>query len=343
MSDRTVPKPDINSWLEDEMYTQFLHDRKGVDPNWQEVFQENGPPKAAPANGQTAAAPPPPPVAPAPAAAPAPVAVASPPPASPAAPVTKPAANGVTVPALNLGPSEQLVPLKGAAARLAANMTASLSVPTATSQRMIPVKVIDENRRLINQARTLQGKTKISYTHLMSWAIAKALKAMPALNDAYAEQNGEPFRLVRKQVNLGIAIDVAGTGGTRALVVPSIKDAVSLTFAQYLEKFDDLVQRGRKSKLTVDDFQGTTISLTNPGTVGTFGSVPRLMPGQGCIIASGAMDYPSEFAGANPETLAMLGVGKTMTLTCTYDHRVIQGAESGMFLGKLQDLLQGAF
>ena len=314
MPDRTPPKPDINSWLEDEMYTQFLRDRQGVDENWQEVFAATGQPAAAsgpaPANGQAAVAP-----------------------SAPAVPA---------VPTLQLGPSEQLVPLKGAAARLAANMTASLSVPTATSQRMIPVKVIEENRRLINQARELQGKSRISYTHLMAWAIAKALKAMPALNDAYAEQNGEPFRLVRKQVNLGIAIDVAGSGGSRALVVPSIKDAASLTFIQYLEKFDDLVQRGRKSKLAVDDFQGTTISLTNPGTVGTLGSVPRLMPGQGCIIASGAMDYPSEFAGANPETLALLGVSKTMTLTCTYDHRVIQGAESGMFLGKLQDLLQGA-
>jgi 2-oxoglutarate dehydrogenase E1 component len=247
----------------------------------------------------------------------------------------------LTAPAIQLGPSEQLVPLKGAAARLAANMTASLSVPTATSQRMIPVKVIEENRRLINQARTLQGNSKVSYTHLMGWAIAQALKAMPSLNDAFAEQNGEAFRLVRKQVNLGIAIDVAGSGGSRALVVPSIKDAAALSFAKYMEQFDDLVQRGRKSKLSVDDFQGTTISLTNPGTVGTLGSVPRLMPGQGCIIASGAMDFPSEFAGANPETLAMLGVSKTMTLTCTYDHRVIQGAESGMFLGKLQDLLQG--
>ena len=335
MSDRTAPKPDINSWLEDEMYTQFLHDRKGVDEGWKDIFESNGAPVAAsaatpapvsPSNGHTAgvAAPP--------------VAVA----AAGVAPASPPPSTAVTAPALQLGPSEQLVPLKGAAARLAVNMSASLSVPTATSQRMIPVKVIDENRRLINQARALQGKSKISYTHLMAWAIAQALKAMPSLNDAYAEQNGEMFRLVRKRVNLGIAIDVAGTGGTRALVVPSIKDAASLTFAQFTERFDDLVQRGRKSKLTVDDFQGTTISLTNPGTVGTLGSVPRLMPGQGCIIASGAMDFPSEFAGAHPETLAMLGVSKTMMLTCTYDHRVIQGAESGLFLGKIQDLLQGA-
>ncbi|MCC6539395.1 MAG: multifunctional oxoglutarate decarboxylase/oxoglutarate dehydrogenase thiamine pyrophosphate-binding subunit/dihydrolipoyllysine-residue succinyltransferase subunit [Bryobacterales bacterium] len=326
-------KPDINSWLEDEMYTQFLHDRRGVGEEWKEVF-ETAPP--APANGGGIAAPPP-------------AAPAAPPVATNGhttavtAPAPAPAAPSVpAAPAVALGPSEQLVPLKGAAARLAANMTASLAVPTATSQRQIPVKVIEENRRLINQARALQGKSKISYTHMLAWAISEALKAMPAVNDAYAEQNGEAFRLVRKRVNLGIAIDVAGSGGTRSLVVPSIKDSTSLTFAQFLGKFDDLVQRGRKAKLTVDDFAGTTISLTNPGTVGTLGSVPRLMPGQGCIIASGAIEFPSEFAGANPETLAMIGVSKTMMLTCTYDHRVIQGAESGMFLGKLQDLLQGA-
>jgi multifunctional 2-oxoglutarate metabolism enzyme len=336
MSDRTVPKPDINSWLEDEMYTQFLHDRRGVGEDWKGVFESTGAPIAAA-------------VAPA-----APVAAnggvtnghasapAAPEAAAPAVAAPAPVQKTPAVPALQLGPSEQLVPLKGAAARLAANMSASLAVPTATSQRSMPVKVIEENRRLINQARALQGKSKISYTHLMGWAIAQALKAMPSLNDAYAEQNGETFRLVRQRVNLGIAIDVAGSGGSRSLVVPSIKDAASLSFAGYLDQFDDLVQRGRKSKLTVDDFQGTTISLTNPGTVGTLGSVPRLMPGQGCIIATGAMDFPSEFAGANPETLALLGVSKTMVLTCTYDHRIIQGAESGMFLGKLQDLLQGA-
>ena len=335
MSDRTIPKPDINSWLEDEMYTQFLHDRKGVDEDWKDVFETNGEP--APSNG--AANGHPAPAAPAP---PAAVAAAPPPPAPAAPSAPAPAAPTLpTAPAVQLGPSEQLVPLKGAAARLAANMSASLSVPTATSQRSMPVKVIEENRRLINQARAIQGKSKISFTHLIGWAIAKGLESMPALNDAYAEQGGEAFRLVRKRVNLGIAIDVAGAGGTRALVVPSIKDAASLDFAQYMDKFDDLVQRGRKGKLTVDDFQGTTISLTNPGTVGTIGSVPRLMPGQGCIIASGAMDFPSEFAGTNPETLAVLGVSKTMMLTCTYDHRVIQGAESGMFLGKLESLLQG--
>ena len=219
MSDSTLPKPDINSWLEDEMYTQFLHDRKGVDEEWKDVFEANGSPVAAPngadgSNGHAAKAAPPPASAPAPAATapapPAPAAIATKPPAAPAAPPPAPPASSTpSVPALHLGPSEQLVPLRGAAARLAANMTASLSVPTATSQRMIPVKVIEENRRLINESRALQGKSKVSYTHLMGWAIAQALKAMPALNDAYAEQNGEPFRLVRKQVNLGLAIDVA--------------------------------------------------------------------------------------------------------------------------------------
>jgi 2-oxoglutarate dehydrogenase E1 component len=241
-----------------------------------------------------------------------------------------------------LRPWEQLVPLRGAPGRIAANMNASLSVPTATSQRVVPVKVIEENRRLINQYREIQGKSKVSYTHLLAWAIVQAVRAQPSMNDAYAEHGDELFRIVRKEINIGLAIDIAGPGGTRSLVVPSVKNAGALDFTGFMNGFDDLVNRARKGKLTVEDFQGTTISLTNPGTVGTMGSVPRLMPGQGCIIASGAMGYPVEYQGARPETLAALGLSKVMMLTCTYDHRIIQGAESGTFLGKLQDLLLGA-
>ena len=331
MSEKPSAAPDINSWLEDELYAQYRHDRRMVDDSWKTVFEANGtngsgtPSDAEPA--PAAAAPPPAPVAKAPEA---PVAKA------PETSVVRP-----TAPALQLGPSEQLSPLKGAAARLAANMNASLSVPTATSQRSVPVKVIDENRRIINNHMTVQGKPKISYTHILGWAIVQALKSQPSMNDAYAEQGTDIFRVVRKQINLGIAVDVAGAGGNRALVVPSIKNAGEMTFGQYMAAFDSLVQKARKGKLSPDDFAGTTISLTNPGTVGTLGSVPRLMPGQGCIIASGAIDYPAEYQGASPETLAMLGLSKVMMLTCTYDHRVIQGAESGAFLGRIQQLLQG--
>ncbi len=220
-------------------------------------------------------------------------------------------------------------------------MTASLTMPVATSQRVMPVKVIDENRRLINERRSMSGKSKISYTHLVAWAIVKAVEKVPALNQAYSENGDESFRITHQNVNLGIAVDVAGKDGARSLKVPSIKGAQAMDFAQFLASFDDLVARARTNKLMVADFEGTTISLTNPGTVGTMGSTPRLMPGQGAIIATGAIDYPPEYRGVPEDTRTSLGLSKVMTVTCTYDHRVIQGAESGLFLGRLQALLEG--
>ncbi len=217
-------------------------------------------------------------------------------------------------------------------------MNASVTIPLATSQRVIPVKVMDENRRIINQHRTLVGKSKVSYTHIIGWAIVKGLEDFPGLNHAYGETNGQPARIVHPQINLGIAVDVAAKDGGRNLLVPNIKNAGALDFAQYVTTFDDLVERARKGKLAPADFQDTTISLTNPGTVGTMASSPRLMAGQGAIIAAGAIDYPAEYQGAAPETRSMLGISKVMSLSCTYDHRIIQGAESGMFLGKVQML-----
>lgn len=333
MSNEKVSASGINSWLEEELYQQYLHNHQTVGEQWKEIFEsgnghENGNGHGTAATAEPVAAPP----APAP---PAPVKVE--PPAAVAAPAPKvPAA-----PAADTGSADQLTPLRGAALRIAENMNLSLSVPTATSQRVIPVKVIDENRRILNEHRELIGKSKISFTHLTGWAIVQALKTNPGINNAYAEKDGEAFRIVRNEINFGLAVDVAGKDGTRSLLVPSIKNTGGMTFAQFLAAFDDLVARARTGKLTLPDFQGTTISLTNPGTVGTVGSVPRLMPGQGAIIATGAMDFPAEYAGVAAEVKAALGLSKVMTVTCTYDHRVIQGAESGMFLGRLQDLLQG--
>ncbi len=220
-------------------------------------------------------------------------------------------------------------------------MTHSLTIPVATSQRTIAVKVIDENRRVINQYRSLHGNSKISYTHMIGWAVVKSIAQIPALNNAYVEHDGEGFRRVRSQINLGIAVDIAGKDGTRSLTVPNAKNVGSMNFVQYVEAFDDVVLRARKAKLTLADFEATSISLTNPGTVGTLGSIPRLMPGQGAIIATGVIDYPAEYQGVTEEMKANLGLSKVMTVTCTYDHRVIQGAESGAFLGRLQALLQG--
>lgn len=236
---------------------------------------------------------------------------------------------------------DQLIPLRGTAARIVENMTASLAIPTATSYRQIPVRIVEENRSIINRHRAAQNRSKLSFTHLIAWGIVKALKSNPSLNHAYAENSGEPFRVVRNHVNLGLAVDVAGRDGTRSLKVPNVKNADGMNFAQFVAAYDDVVARARNNKLQVSDFEGTTISLTNPGTVGTFGSAPRLMPGQGAIIATGAIDYPAEFAGASEETRALIGLSKVLMVSCTYDHRIIQGAESGAFLAKLQQLLQG--
>ena len=173
-------------------------------------------------------------------------------------------------------------------------------------------------------------------------AIIRAVRTNPALNHAFTSNAaGEPFRIVKKEINFGLAIDIPGKNGGRSLVVPNIRNAGAMSFARYLAAFDDLVGRARSGKLTPPDFQGTTISLTNPGTVGTMASQPRLMAGQGAIIATGAMDYPAEYRGVAPDVIATLGISKVMSVTCTYDHRIIQGAESGMFLGKLQSLLDG--
>ena len=310
MSESHPPEFGINSWLEDELYQEYLHDRRTVDESWKKVF-ESGAGEAAGNGGSH------------------PVSVMNGGPAE-------------TLPEHQHVAGETLVPLRGTAARVAENMNASLTIPLATSQRVIPVKVIDENRRILNEYRTLVGKPKISYTHIVGWAVVQAIRTNPSLNHAYAEANGEPFRAVRDRVNIGIAVDVEGKDGTRSLKVPNIKDSSALNFAQYVEAFDDIVSRARANKLTVEDFEGTTISLTNPGTVGTLGSVPRLMPGQGAIIATGTIDYPAEYHGTTEQLRALLGLSKVMTVTCTYDHRVIQGAESGMFLGRLQALVQGA-
>lgn len=346
------PSLGINSWLEEELLQQYRFDKKTVDEGWSELFAQhgqNGSTKQPQRNESTtsaAVAEPPSstatsaaPTAPsAPPAVPAPAAGNTPPTSVAKAAETQPAKSQEPI---SVGSGEQMIPLRGAAARIAENMTASLAIPVATSQRQMPVRVVEENRTAINKFRALSGKGKLSFTHLIAWAIVKALKANPSLNHAYAENGGEPFRVVHNQVNIGLAVDVAGKDGVRSLKVPNIKNADGMSFAQFVAAYDDIVARARKNKLQIADFEGTTISLTNPGTVGTLGSVPRLMPGQGAIIATGAIDYPAEFQGATEEVRAMLGLSKVMMITCTYDHRIIQGAESGTFLAKIQVLLQG--
>src|SRR5262245_16354446 len=245
----------------------------------------------------------------------------------------------LVVPAILPGDIAQ--PIRGGAVRIVENMEASLTVPTATSVRTVPLRTLEENRRLLNKHRDATGGSKISFTHVIAWAILRALDAFPRLNDAYAELDGQPHRIQRDSVRLGLAVDVQKKDGSRTLLVPNLKDAQKLDFAGFLKAYDDLVARARKGAITPDDFMGTTLSLTNPGTVGTTSSAPRLMPGQGVIIATGALDYPAEYRSMAPRTLSLLGISKVMTLTSTYDHRVIQGAESGMFLARMEDLLKG--
>ena len=224
---------------------------------------------------------------------------------------------------------------------LAANMDESLTVPTATSVRTIPAKLMIDNRIVVNNHMSRTRGGKVSFTHLIGWAIIQALKEFPSQNVFYAEIDGKPSVVAPAHVNLGIAIDLPKPDGTRALLVPSIKRADTLTFGEYLTTYEDLITRARNNKLTAADFQGTTISLTNPGGIGTVHSVPRLMKGQGCIVGAGALEYPAEFQGASEKTLNELAIGKTITLTSTYDHRVIQGAGSGEFLKKVHELLIG--
>ncbi|MGH3253014.1 MAG: multifunctional oxoglutarate decarboxylase/oxoglutarate dehydrogenase thiamine pyrophosphate-binding subunit/dihydrolipoyllysine-residue succinyltransferase subunit, partial [Trebonia sp.] len=216
-----------------------------------------------------------------------------------------------------------------------------LTVPTATSVRAVPAKLLIDNRIVINNHLQRGRGGKISFTHLIGYAVVRALAALPEMNSAYAEEDGKPVIAAPHHVNLGLAIDLKAKDGSRQLLVPSIKGAEEMDFRQFWTAYEDVVRKARGGKLTVADFQGTTISLTNPGTIGTEHSVPRLMPGQGTIVGVGAMEYPAAYQGASEETMARLAVSKTVTLTSTYDHRIIQGAQSGDFLRVIHQLLLG--
>jgi 2-oxoglutarate dehydrogenase E1 component len=220
-------------------------------------------------------------------------------------------------------------------------MQRSLEIPTATSFRFIPAKLLEENRRIINRFLAGSSGGKVSFTHLIGWAIVKALGAVPAMKRHYVEVDGKPHAATAESVNLGLAVDVERSDGSRTLLVPNIKGAGRLGFAGFWAAYEEIIRKVRANKLSPDDFAGTNVTLSNPGTIGTQLSVPRLMQGQGLIVATGRIDYPSEFQGAAPETLAELGVGKVIGITSTYDHRVIQGAESGEFLARIEDLLRG--
>lgn len=331
-----------NEWLVEELYEQFKVDRNAVDKEWWPILEAYG---AAGAKSQPLATandgPAHPPTAPIPVIGQQPVARTT---ARPAAPAPIPADQPVSKPSAEAQPeaeSDKVTALKGMTKTLAKNMDESLTVPTATSVRTIPAKLMIDNRIVINNHMARARGGKVSFTHLIGWALIRALKEFPSQNVFYAEIDGKPSVVAPAHINLGIAIDLPRPDGSRALMVPSIKKADTLTFNEYLSAYEDLVKRARANKLTGADFAGTTISLTNPGGIGTVHSVPRLMKGQGAIIGAGALEYPAEFQGASARTLNELAIGKTITLTSTYDHRVIQGAGSGEFLKKVHELLLG--
>ena len=234
------------------------------------------------------------------------------------------------------------VRLKGPALKLAQNMEASLSLPTATTFREIPVRTLELRRAELNARLKAAGRReKLSFTQLIAWALVQGTKQFPMLGTSIIKSGTDSYKLIPEHTNLGLAVDAERRDGTRGLVVPVLKRADTLDFATFLATYETLVEQARTNKLMPDDFAGATMTLTNPGGLGTVASVPRLMPGQGTIIATGAIAYPPEFAAMHPETIRQLGLAKVMMLTSTYDHRVIQGAESGSFLRNVDQLLQG--
>jgi 2-oxoglutarate dehydrogenase E1 component len=334
-----------NDWLVDEMYAQWKANPDAVDRSWWPILEKYQPTSASHAtttDGHTQAAPAVPASAPVAADAPLVAKTTRVEPKAAPIPAQAPITTAINIVDENAAPEEDKVDfLKGMGKALAANMDASIQVPTATSVRTIPAKLMIDNRIVINSnlARTVGGK--VSFTHIIAFAIIRALKEFPSQNVYYSEIDGKPAVVTPAHVNFGLAIDIPKPDGTRALLVPNIKKAEKLNFAEFLAAYDVLVKKARDNKLTADDFAGSTISLTNPGGIGTVHSVPRLMQGQGSIIGAGALEYPAEFQGMNEQALAKHGVGKVINLTSTYDHRVIQGAGSGEFLKKVHELLIG--
>ncbi len=330
-----------NDWLVDELYQQYLEDKQSVDPAWWEFFADYSPSDFSPVAAANKSVLQPRVSAPAPAASSQNSAPASTTPSTPSVP----SAPSQPAPAAKPAPVAQvddvIEKLKGTSARVVTNMEASLEIPTATSVRAVPAKLMVDNRIVINNHLARGRGGKVSFTHIIGFAIVRALREMPDMNVSYTTLEGKPAIARHQQVGLGLAIDLAKEDGSRQLLVPCIKGADALDFAAFWSGYEDVIRKARSGKLAVEDFQGTTASLTNPGTIGTVHSVPRLMPGQGVIIGVGAMDYPAEWQGASDDAIARSAVSKIMTFTSTYDHRVIQGAQSGDFLRRVHHLLLG--
>ncbi len=344
-----------NSWLVEEMREQFDKDPASLDEEWREFFAgESGSSHASngSSNGSSnkaAAATEkhepkkakPQPKRAEPEQKAEPEKKAEPKPASTGKSKPSPASKAKEEPKDETPTEPTYTVLRGISAATVKNMDASLSVPTATSVRTVPVKLLWDNRTVINNHLARARGGKVSFTHIIGYAIVKALAGMPSMNSSFAEVDGKPNLVTHPHVNLGLAVDQQKPDGTRQLVVPSIKRSETHDFAGFWTAYEDVVRKARENKLTMDDYQGTTVSLTNVGGLGTNHPVPRLMPGQAAIFGVGAMEYPAEWQGASAEVIARNGISKVMTLTSTYDHRVIQGAQSGEFLRRLHQLVLG--
>ncbi len=306
----TAPRSqsELNSWLVEEMYEQYRDDPSQLPASWRDFFEGYRPEEPA-SNGAKATAAP--------------------------ADVVRPAAATPTAD----GPEPQR--MRGVAARIVENMEQSLGVPTATSVRDVPAKLLEVNRRIVNNYLQRTRGGKVSFTHLIAFAMVRAVETVPAMTRTFAEVDGNPAILHGEHFGLGLAVDVQKDDGSRTLMVPVIKQADTLTFAEFLAAYEEVIRKIRTNKITPDMFAGGTITVTNPGTIGTVSSVPRLMAGQSAILGVGTIAYPAEYAAADARTMARLGVGKLITLTSTYDHRVIQGAESGAYLKRVHELLLG--
>jgi 2-oxoglutarate dehydrogenase E1 component len=347
-----------NEWLVEEMRERFQADPGSVDDAWAAYFRGtsgNGRTTAAPAAAKTSteakreapakseAEPEKPASRPVPKATPAPqVSPASQTTPKPAAGADKPTPKDAPRPVQTEAKDEPTYTvLRGIPAATAKNMDVSLTVPTATSVRDIPVKLLWDNRIVINSHLRRARGGKVSFTHIIGYAIIQALKALPAMNNSFTETDGKPTMVTPAHINLGLAIDQQKPDGTRQLVAPSIKACETMDFAAFWTAYEEMIRKAKDNKLSMEDYSGTTVSLTNVGGLGTVHSVPRLMAGQAAIIGVGAMEYPAEWQGASEVAIARNGVGKVMTMTSTYDHRVIQGAQSGEFLRRVHQLLLG--
>ncbi|HEX3541422.1 MAG TPA: multifunctional oxoglutarate decarboxylase/oxoglutarate dehydrogenase thiamine pyrophosphate-binding subunit/dihydrolipoyllysine-residue succinyltransferase subunit [Acidimicrobiales bacterium] len=336
-----------NAWLVDEMYERYRDNPSSVSESWQEFFADyhhRGLVATRPEPAVAGSAPAPDSTT---AVAAAPVLRPTPPAPRPATADagTRRAAEALVDGAAGTtnGSAASSVPLRGAAARIAASMEASLAIPTATSVRVVPAGLLEVNRRILNNQLARVGAGKVSVTHVIGYAVVKALQALPVMNSSFvpASAGGAPSVIRHPHVGLGLAVDQKKSDGSRTLLVPVIKEADTLDFRRYWAAYEELIRKIKTGKIGPDDFAGASVTLTNPGTIGTVASVPRLMPGQGLIVAVGSLDYPAEWQAADPRTVAALGLSKVMTITSTYDHRIIQGAESGLFLAQMHRYLIG--